>query len=73
MSDEIRSEKLSRRSFLKGAAVAGGVAAVSVVGPQVQAAVETQPRARTGEEETASPKGYRETPHILEYYEKARF
>ena len=72
MSDEIRSEKLSRRGFLKGAAVAGGAAAVGAVGAQVQAGVAAQPRTEQVKA-PASPKGYHETPHILEYYEKARF
>ncbi|MGA8258829.1 MAG: twin-arginine translocation signal domain-containing protein [Arenicellales bacterium] len=71
MSDEIRSQKLSRRGFLKSAAVAGGVAAAGAVAPQVQAGVVAQPRA--DENQPTPPKGYHETPHILEYYEKARF
>lgn len=71
MSDEIRSQKLSRRGFLRSAAVAGGVAAAGAVAPRVQAGAVTQPRAV--ENEPAAPTGYHETPHIREYYEKARF
>lgn len=71
MSHHSRSEKLSRRGFLKSAAVAGGAATVTAWGPQVQAGVEEQPRAQR--EKAPSSKGYHETPHIREYYEKARF
>jgi len=70
MSYASRSEKLSRRGFLKSAAVAGGAATVTALGPRVQASVEEQPRAAA---ETAPKQGYHETPHIREYYEKARF
>ncbi|HSH43999.1 MAG TPA: twin-arginine translocation signal domain-containing protein [Arenicellales bacterium] len=69
MSHQKQSEKLSRRGFLKSAAVAGGAAGVATLGSQVQA-VEEQPSAERAE---APSKGYRETPHVREYYAKARF
>lgn len=70
MSDQQQSEKLSRRAFLKSAAVAGGAATVTTLGSQVQASAEDQSPA----EQQASPtRGYRETPHIRQYYDKARF
>lgn len=70
MSHEIESEKMSRRGFLKSAAVVGGAATATALGSQVQAGVEDPaPSAK----ELSSPKGYRETPHIREYYKKARF
>jgi len=70
MSDQQQSEKLSRRAFLKSAAVAGGVATVTTLGSQVQASAEDQSPAS---KEASPDKGYRETPHIRQYYEKARF
>lgn len=70
MSREIRSEKPSRRSFLKGAAVAGGAATVAALGPRAQASIQRQPAGNV--EQVPEPKGYRETPHVLQYYEKAR-
>lgn len=70
MSDQNQSDKLSRRAFLKSAAVAGGAATVTTLGSQVQASVEDGSPA---EKQTSPSKGYRETPHIREYYEKARF
>lgn len=71
MSHESKSENLSRRGFLKNAAVAGGAATVSALTPPVQAGVERQ--LRTEAKEASPSKGYRETPHVREYYEKARF
>jgi nitrous oxide reductase len=71
MSQQKQSEKLSRRGFLKSAAVAGGAAGVAALGSQVQAGVDEQtPAAKTA---TSPAKGYRETPHVREYYAKARF
>lgn len=70
MSHESESEKLSRRGFLKNAAVLGGAATATALGSQVQAGVEGQAPAA---KEVTPPKGYRETPHIREYYKKARF
>lgn len=70
MSQQKQSEKLSRRGFLKSAAVAGGAAGVATLGSQMSANADEQAPA----EKAATPsKGYRETPHIREYYAKARF
>lgn len=60
-----------RREFLaKGMAAVGGAAVVAMAGGRKRAPVEKSPA-------TASPvaesQGYRLTPHIREYYEKARF
>lgn len=70
MSQQKQSEKLSRRSFLKSAAVAGGAAGVATLGSQVQSSVDEQPIAEKAETRS---KGYRETAHVREYYAKARF
>ena len=70
MNQQKQSEKLSRRGFLKSAAVAGGAAGAATLGAQVPANVDEPAPA----EKAATPsKGYRETPHIREYYAKARF
>lgn len=70
MTQHKQSDKLSRRGFLKSAAVAGGAAGVATLGSQVPASVDEQGPA----EKAATPsKGYRETPHVREYYAKARF
>lgn len=70
MNQQKQSEKLSRRRFLKSAAVAGGAAGVATLGSQVTADVEEPAPA----EKAAPPsKGYRETAHVREYYAKARF
>jgi len=70
MNQQKQSEKLSRRRFLKSAAVAGGAVGAATLGSQVPADVEEP----TPAEKTAPPsKGYHETAHIREYYAKARF
>ncbi len=61
---------ISRRGFLKGAALAGSAAAMSSLGQSVTANRQVE---GTAEESGEQSRGYRETPHILEYYEKARF
>ncbi len=61
---------LSRRGFLKGAALAGSAAAMSSLGQSVAA---SRPREMTAEEPDEKSRGYHVTPHILEYYQKARF
>ncbi len=62
---------MNRRGFLKGAAIVGGAAAVSTLSQGVTADTQIVDKpARAADDES---KGYRMTPHILEYYEKARF
>ena len=61
---------MNRRGFLKGAAIAGGAVAVSTLGQSI--AADTRD-AETANRSDSKPKGYHVTPHILEYYEKARF
>lgn len=71
MSIEKSGTSMNRRGFLRGVATAGGaVAASGLIGESANAVVPTSsPQDDAGE----SSKGYRITPHILEYYEKARF
>ncbi len=67
MKQETRFIKTERRSFLKGAAVAGGVA---VVAPSAAVAVENAPEV---EPVAAGDKGYEENDYIRKYYQIARF
>lgn len=62
----------SRRSFIKAAAVGVGG---SVAGTQllVSHAHAQTPSSLTQEPELANNQGYRETAHVREYYQKARF
>ena len=69
MSRRSRSEKEGRRAFLKQLAAVGGATATVAVAGRAAAAPDTEEAA------PAAPKaqGYRETPHISTYYDKARF
>jgi len=60
-----KSDALARRDFLKGAGVAGaaGIAAAAVSGKQAHAALP----------ENRKTSGYRETEHVMKYYELSRF
>jgi nitrous oxide reductase len=64
-----KTTKLSqgRRDFLKGVAVAGGVAATAKVGGAV-AAVEEEKKIETA----TNDRGYQETDHVRAYYKSAR-
>ena len=62
------SEKLERRDFLKGVAVAGGAAALAAVG-QPAVAGEQQAAAT---DSPAPSKGYQVTAHVKAYYDSLR-
>jgi len=65
MSRETGKKDNSRRSFLRGLAVMGGVSAIAgsaSAGPE-----DAAPKAAP-----AKPQGYRVTPHVAKYYDKAR-
>lgn len=69
MSKRQSTTQVSRRGFLKGAATAGGAAAVSaIVSGTAQATPITAAQAATDQH-----LGYHETQHIRTYYHKARF
>ena len=71
MSVKKNGAAVSRRGFLKGVAAAGGAAAASaVVTEAANAGITKDPVAKKAQQDA---KGYHVTPHILEYYEKARF
>ncbi len=61
------SDKIQRRSFLKGTAVAGAALGAGAVTTETLAEVVEDPPHK------AEKKGYRETDHIRDYYRLARF
>ena len=65
MSKTEKSEKLARRDFLKGVGVAGaaGVATAALSGKPAEAACP----------KIAKASGYRETEHVMKFYELSRF
>lgn len=63
---------VSRRGFLKSVAATGGAVAVTAVAAE-SANAATSPGSTEDPEAQNSTKGYHVTPHILDYYEKARF
>lgn len=67
MKQKTKFIKSERRSFLKGAAVAGGAA---VIAPTV--AVAAEPTAPI-EPVASGDKGYKENGYIRKYYDIARF
>lgn len=72
MSKRAEATRKDRREFLKkGMAALGGAATLAVAG-RAGAAVEVpaKPEAAAGPD---TPAGYHVTPHISEYYDKARF
>lgn len=67
MKEKTKFIRSDRRSFLKGAAVAGGAA---VVAPSVAQASDAP---AIVEPEGKLDKGYEENQYIRNYYERARF
>jgi len=59
-----------RRMFLKGAAVAGGAAALTAVSAAglVEPAAESDTESDSGAADKTASKGYHETQHIKDYY-----
>lgn len=62
---------MNRRGFLKGAVALGGAATASVISQRVMAGEPVEEKSVKRSDD--KPKGYHVTPHILDYYEKARF
>ncbi len=67
MSRKLRDMDEGRRSFLRNVAAVGGVAAAA----GAASAGASTPVPAEGVVE-ARPKGYRVTPHVSKYYDKAR-
>lgn len=72
MSKKTKSARHSRRDFLlKGIVAIGGAATLSAVGKAGAMEKPGEMPATAAAADTA--KGYQETAHIREYYERARF
>lgn len=67
MSRDTGISKTSRRAFLRDVAAMGGAAAVAA-----SAGANAQLPASVPAPAAAEPKGYRVTPHVAKYYDKAR-
>jgi hypothetical protein len=67
MMRELRDSKTNRRKFLRDLAAAGGLVAVAGSAGAMAAG-----RATATEPVEAKPTGYRVTPHVAKYYDKAR-
>jgi len=59
-----------RRAFLKGVLAGGGAAAVAMASAKGMAAPVEAPAKQDAPE--SPPQGYRETPHIRDYYKTTR-
>jgi hypothetical protein len=68
MIRDLRETKTNRRKFLRDVATAGGLAAVAGSTGAVVAAPAAAPKPPA-----SRPAGYRVTPHVAKYYDKARF
>jgi len=68
MSRETGTRDSSRRSFLRGLAVMGGATAVAA-----STGAETLAPGVDTKKQPDKPQGYRVTPHVAKYYDKARF
>ena len=66
MKHEKPQTSLSRRKFMRDAAISGGVAAASVAAPGLATADTAEPAGDDHPKE-----GYRLTQHILDYYKSA--
>jgi len=63
----------NRRDFLvRGAVTVGAAASLAIIARSNAAPVESEPTSNTPVD-TKHESGYRLTPHIQEYYRKARF
>ncbi len=67
MDKKTKFIKSDRRSFLKGAAVAGGAAVVAGTAEAVEPVVPVEPVSGKAD------KGYEENDYIRNYYDRARF
>jgi len=68
MSRDTGTRDNSRRSFLRGLAVMGGVTAVAA-----STGAETVAPGVEAQKQPGKAQGYRVTPHVAKYYDKARF
>lgn len=68
MNNPTRPPSVQRREFLRQCAVIGGSATVVAAAGGVAETAPEEPAQPAGREK---PRGYRLTPHIRDYYEKA--
>jgi nitrous oxide reductase len=61
-----------RRMFLKGAAIAGGAAALTAVSATGLVAADTENELPPDATDKTASKGYHETQHIKDYYRSLR-
>ncbi len=71
MSKNENTNAVNRRGFLRSVATAGGAVAASGLITRSANAIDSTESSQ--EDDRQINQGYRITPHILEYYEKARF
>jgi hypothetical protein len=67
MIRDLRDSKTNRRKFLRDLAAAGGLVAVAGSAGVAATAATAGPAAPS-----SKPDGYRVTPHVSKYYDKAR-
>ncbi|NIR60358.1 MAG: twin-arginine translocation signal domain-containing protein [Gammaproteobacteria bacterium] len=71
MSDTPRGARKTRRDFLRTVGFAGGALGAAGVARGLVTEAQDRPAAAAQPEPARQTKGYRLTPHIKEYYEKA--
>lgn len=69
-SKDDKGNSVTRRGFLRSSAFIGGAAAAAPLLGQAASGVEEPAQNRS---DTKRKRGYRETAHVREYYNKARF
>lgn len=70
MTSKDEGNTVTRRGFLRNSAFIGGAAAAAPLLGQAAGGAEEP---RQGRSDTKRKQGYRETAHVREYYDKARF
>ncbi len=69
MSKQTKSNKISRRTFIRGAALGTGAAGVAAATLGTASSVQAKTDDSTGRKEA----GYRETEHVRQVYALSRF
>jgi hypothetical protein len=70
MSKDTLTDDTDRRKFLKGVVAAGGATTAAVIAGGTLAGTDSD---SAPDKPVAAKQGYRETPHIRDYYRLARF
>ncbi len=69
MNEEKEKREISRRNFLRGAAMGGGIAGIAAAAVATGTPAQAKTENATGRVEA----GYRETEHVRRVYELSRF